>query len=54
MELEILNILQVNTCKEHKLSPWYFTKANFDAFLGSLQEILVCNYHAHWFIGDNK
>jgi hypothetical protein len=30
---KILNILQLNTCKEHKLSPWYFiTKCNFDAF----------------------
>jgi hypothetical protein len=26
------------------------TKASFDAFLVSLQEILVCNSKAHWFL----
>jgi hypothetical protein len=26
------------------------TKASFDAFLVSLQEILVCNSNEHWFL----
>jgi hypothetical protein len=26
------------------------TKASFDAFLVSWQEILVCNSNAHWFL----
>jgi hypothetical protein len=46
-----LKILQQNTCKENKLLPWIFiTKASFDAFIVSLQELLVCNFSAHWFL----
>jgi hypothetical protein len=43
--------LQLNTCKEHKLLPWYsITKCNFYAFLVSLQDILVCKCNVNWFI----
>ncbi len=41
--------LQLNTCKKHKLLPWYsITKCNFDAFLVSLQDILVCKCKVYW------
>ncbi len=40
---KIFPTLQLNTCKEHKLLPWYsITKCNFDAIFVSLQDTLVC------------
>ncbi len=43
--------LQLNTCKEYKLLSWYsITKCNFNAFIVSLQDILVCKCNADWFM----
>jgi len=48
---KIFPTLQLNTCKEHKLLPWYsITKCNVDAFLVKLQDILVCKCNVYLFM----